>query len=52
MEKSTGKQRWLDEKSAHLHAFGLVARWSRPMSGEDERNIHPELMQVSLILVA
>jgi hypothetical protein len=52
MEKSTGKQRLLDEKSAHLHAFTLVACKSRPMSGEDERNIHAELMQVSIILVA
>jgi hypothetical protein len=49
MEKSTGKQCCLDEKSAHLHAVALVAPGCRPMSGEDERNIHAELMQVSLI---
>jgi hypothetical protein len=50
MEKSTGKRWLLDEKSGHLHAFTLVACGSRPMSGEDERDIHAELMQVSIIV--
>jgi hypothetical protein len=52
MEKSTGKQRQLHEMSAHPHVFALVERRCRPMSGEDERNIHAELMQAWLIVLS
>jgi hypothetical protein len=51
-EKINRKTGPLHEKSAHPHALAGFAPALSYLSGQDERTIHPELMQVSLILVS
>jgi hypothetical protein len=51
MEKSTGNKNSLHEKLAHRHALGWLPGSAGRTYHRDEQSIHPELMQVSLILL-